>query len=158
MAKYHSMLTFPCRQDDIIIAVMGITGCGKTTFVNLFADQQLVVGHTLDSCKINSVHSKELILSEAQVHSPSRSHRALWKTETLYTLLTRQGSMTQSAQTLRFSEKFQHGSFELIMPNTSCQESYIYITSWTTGSEELAQETSRCFVNCVETRILRVWF
>ncbi|KAH6639505.1 P-loop containing nucleoside triphosphate hydrolase protein [Boeremia exigua] len=36
--------------DDIIIAVMGITGCGKTSFINLFSDHQLRVGHELDSC------------------------------------------------------------------------------------------------------------
>ncbi|KAF1927338.1 uncharacterized protein M421DRAFT_93215 [Didymella exigua CBS 183.55] len=37
---------------DVIIAVMGITGCGKTSFVNLFThpDQKLVVGHGLESC------------------------------------------------------------------------------------------------------------
>ncbi|KAL1600254.1 hypothetical protein SLS59_005878 [Nothophoma quercina] len=31
---------------------MGITGCGKTSFVNHFADQKLRVGHTLDSCML----------------------------------------------------------------------------------------------------------
>ncbi|KAF2624831.1 hypothetical protein BU25DRAFT_373726 [Macroventuria anomochaeta] len=38
--------------EDVIIAVMGITGCGKTSFVNLFTDpdQKLVVGHGLESC------------------------------------------------------------------------------------------------------------
>jgi predicted GTPase len=41
------------RPDDIIIAVMGITGCGKSTFVNLFSDRRLEVGHGLDSCKSN---------------------------------------------------------------------------------------------------------
>ncbi|KAI4644074.1 uncharacterized protein J4E78_009657 [Alternaria triticimaculans] len=39
--------------DDIIIAVMGITGCGKTTFVNLFSDRKLEVGHGLDSCTVS---------------------------------------------------------------------------------------------------------
>ncbi|RYN50589.1 hypothetical protein AA0118_g10820 [Alternaria tenuissima] len=41
------------KPDDIIIAVMGITGCGKTTFVNLFSDRKLEVGHGLDSCTIS---------------------------------------------------------------------------------------------------------
>ncbi|KAH7357642.1 P-loop containing nucleoside triphosphate hydrolase protein [Pyrenochaeta sp. MPI-SDFR-AT-0127] len=35
---------------DIIIAVMGITGCGKTTFVNHFSENRLPIGHGLDSC------------------------------------------------------------------------------------------------------------
>ena len=41
------------RPEDVIIAVMGITGCGKTSFVNLFTDpdEKLVVGHGLESCK-----------------------------------------------------------------------------------------------------------
>ncbi|KAF2110119.1 P-loop containing nucleoside triphosphate hydrolase protein [Lophiotrema nucula] len=38
------------KPDDIVIAVMGITGCGKTTFVNYFSDYPLVIGHSLDSC------------------------------------------------------------------------------------------------------------
>ncbi|KAF7672481.1 hypothetical protein GT037_009512 [Alternaria burnsii] len=41
------------KPDDIIIAVMGITGCGKTTFVNLFSDRKLEVGHGLDSCTVS---------------------------------------------------------------------------------------------------------
>ncbi|KAF2796478.1 hypothetical protein K505DRAFT_406338 [Melanomma pulvis-pyrius CBS 109.77] len=38
------------KPDDIVIAVMGITGCGKTTFVNHFSDYPLMIGHGLDSC------------------------------------------------------------------------------------------------------------
>lgn len=40
------------RPEDVIIAVMGITGCGKTSFVNQFTDDdhKLVVGHGLESC------------------------------------------------------------------------------------------------------------
>ena len=33
------------------MAVMGTTGSGKTTFVNLFSDYKLEVGHGLDSCE-----------------------------------------------------------------------------------------------------------
>ncbi|KAF2642479.1 hypothetical protein P280DRAFT_447896 [Massarina eburnea CBS 473.64] len=36
--------------DDIVIAVMGITGCGKTTFINYFSDYPLMIGHGLESC------------------------------------------------------------------------------------------------------------
>lgn len=38
------------KPGDIIIAVMGITGCGKTTFVNHFSENRLPIGHGLDSC------------------------------------------------------------------------------------------------------------
>jgi ABC-type lipoprotein export system ATPase subunit len=30
---------------------MGVTGSGKTTFINLFSDRKLEVGHGLDSCE-----------------------------------------------------------------------------------------------------------
>jgi signal recognition particle receptor subunit beta len=38
------------RPDDIIIAVMGITGSGKTTFISHFADKDVEIGHGLESC------------------------------------------------------------------------------------------------------------
>jgi hypothetical protein len=47
---------------------MGITGCGKTSFVNLFtdADHKLVVGHGLESCKFqNSIDRYYDLLSIA---------------------------------------------------------------------------------------------
>lgn len=37
--------------NDIVIAVMGITGAGKTTFIQHFCRQDLNVGHGLQSCK-----------------------------------------------------------------------------------------------------------
>ncbi|KAF1960062.1 hypothetical protein CC80DRAFT_465621 [Byssothecium circinans] len=41
------------KPEDVVIAVMGVTGCGKTTFVNYFADYQLQVGNQLMSCTQN---------------------------------------------------------------------------------------------------------
>jgi hypothetical protein len=43
---------FPFRPDDIIIAVMGVTGVGKSSFISLLAKDpsSLVVGHTLEAC------------------------------------------------------------------------------------------------------------
>jgi dephospho-CoA kinase len=40
---------------DILIAVMGMTGVGKSTFINYFADQKAEVGDYLESCKSTSV-------------------------------------------------------------------------------------------------------
>lgn len=37
-------------QDDIVIALMGITGSGKSTFISLLADDFVRVGHELSSC------------------------------------------------------------------------------------------------------------
>ncbi|KAM0254614.1 hypothetical protein ACHAQJ_006581 [Trichoderma viride] len=43
--------------DDIVIAVMGITGAGKSTFISLFAEDAQV-GHGLQSCTSNvSIHA-----------------------------------------------------------------------------------------------------
>ncbi|KAF1830685.1 hypothetical protein BDW02DRAFT_591715 [Decorospora gaudefroyi] len=52
--QYGSRSESGIEPEDIIIAVMGITGCGKTTFVNYFSETPLAVGHGLDSCT-NSV-------------------------------------------------------------------------------------------------------
>jgi len=35
---------------DIVIAVMGMTGVGKSTFINYFSDEPVPVGHTLEAC------------------------------------------------------------------------------------------------------------
>lgn len=41
------------RPDDIFIAVIGVTGTGKTTFISHVAKDpsQLVIGHDLQSCR-----------------------------------------------------------------------------------------------------------
>jgi len=36
--------------EDIVIAVMGVTGSGKSTFISKLADQPVTVGHGLESC------------------------------------------------------------------------------------------------------------
>ncbi|KAH8800296.1 P-loop containing nucleoside triphosphate hydrolase protein [Xylogone sp. PMI_703] len=36
--------------EDLVIAVMGVTGSGKSTFISLLADQVVKVGHSLMSC------------------------------------------------------------------------------------------------------------
>jgi len=38
------------RPGDIVIAVMGITGSGKSTFISHFAEG-VIIGHTLEACK-----------------------------------------------------------------------------------------------------------
>jgi GTP-binding protein EngB required for normal cell division len=36
--------------DDIVIALMGVTGSGKSTFISLLAEQSVRIGHSLNSC------------------------------------------------------------------------------------------------------------
>jgi len=36
--------------NDIVIAVMGMTGVGKSTFISYFSDESVVIGHTLEAC------------------------------------------------------------------------------------------------------------
>jgi ABC-type transport system involved in cytochrome bd biosynthesis fused ATPase/permease subunit len=38
--------------DDIVIAIMGVTGSGKSTFISLLAEQSVQVGHSLTSCMV----------------------------------------------------------------------------------------------------------
>ena len=40
---------------DIIIAVMGVTGAGKSTFISLLSDAEIKIGHGLQSRK-HSIH------------------------------------------------------------------------------------------------------
>ena len=38
--------------DDTIIAVMGVTGAGKSTFISLLIEEEIGIGHDLQSCKL----------------------------------------------------------------------------------------------------------
>jgi hypothetical protein len=38
-------------KNDIIIAVMGVTGAGKSTFISLLSDAEIQIGHGLQSCE-----------------------------------------------------------------------------------------------------------
>lgn len=38
-------------KDDVIIAVMGITGAGKSSWIQLLSDDYVQVGHDLTSCQ-----------------------------------------------------------------------------------------------------------
>jgi hypothetical protein len=54
---------------------MGITGCGKTSFINMFSDRELLVGHDLDSCTLCLniiIHYKLNVI--VQVHKVWRSY------------------------------------------------------------------------------------
>lgn len=52
------------RPNDVVIAVMGVTGSGKTTFINHFADAELEIGHGLEPCTCSSEGSTETRLSK----------------------------------------------------------------------------------------------
>ncbi|KAG9251956.1 P-loop containing nucleoside triphosphate hydrolase protein [Emericellopsis atlantica] len=40
-------------ENDLVIAIMGVTGSGKSTFISLLADQSLEIGHSLNSCTVH---------------------------------------------------------------------------------------------------------
>jgi signal recognition particle receptor subunit beta len=39
------------KKEDIVIALMGVTGSGKSTLVSLLSDGPVRIGHELTSCK-----------------------------------------------------------------------------------------------------------
>ena len=41
------------KKDDVVIALMGITGSGKSTFISLLSEDFVQIGHELTSCKLN---------------------------------------------------------------------------------------------------------
>lgn len=47
--------------DDRLIAVMGVTGVGKSSFVQLFTEEPIGVGHDLESCEWNPANDYPLI-------------------------------------------------------------------------------------------------
>jgi predicted GTPase len=42
------------KKEDIVIALMGVTGSGKSTLVSLLSDGPVRIGHELTSCKMIS--------------------------------------------------------------------------------------------------------
>lgn len=63
------MLSFVCREladqlrrpapSDILIAVVGITGAGKSTLISKVVDEDVGVGHNLTSCQFTSAQGLE---------------------------------------------------------------------------------------------------
>jgi ABC-type multidrug transport system ATPase subunit len=43
-------MNLACSEDDIIVAVMGVTGAGKSTFISLLSDEEIEIGHGMESC------------------------------------------------------------------------------------------------------------
>lgn len=43
--------------DDIFIAVMGLTGTGKSTLISEYTGEEAGVGHMLESCTCDRLHS-----------------------------------------------------------------------------------------------------
>jgi signal recognition particle GTPase len=42
-----------CREDLLVVLLLGLTGSGKSTFISLLAEQNVVVGHNLTSGKFS---------------------------------------------------------------------------------------------------------
>ena len=51
------------RPDDIVIAVMGVTGSGKSTFISHFSDDMPVIGRNLVSCKQGTLKTVLAVLT-----------------------------------------------------------------------------------------------
>lgn len=91
---------------DTVIAVMGITGVGKSTFINYFADKKAIVGNDLESCELNLTPKlciglqKEVVDAFDVTKAPGKSRFILVPSQMVpsYTLLTRQVSTTRTHQ------------------------------------------------------------
>lgn len=44
-------------KNDVLIALMGITGSGKSTFISLLSEDFVQIGHELSSCRFVSIIS-----------------------------------------------------------------------------------------------------
>lgn len=40
------------RPSDVFIAVMGVTGSGKSSFISMCSDTRVEIGHTLEACEL----------------------------------------------------------------------------------------------------------
>lgn len=66
------MTNVHASSDDIIIAVMGVTGAGKTTFIQEFASKKLEIGNTLESCASTMLASLQAWLLTTERYTRSR--------------------------------------------------------------------------------------
>lgn len=65
--------------DDLWIAVTGLTGAGKSSFISLFADQKIEIGHGLDSSELmpSGFSTPDTLILFFQPRSVSTSSDAL---------------------------------------------------------------------------------
>jgi len=75
---YLEMANFEIRQEDVVIAVMGPTGAGKSSFVRAATgDNSVDVGHTLQSGRLKNTIKKQILraISDAKHQRPPSSGR-----------------------------------------------------------------------------------
>ncbi len=58
--------------DDVVIALMGMTGAGKSSFISLCSDQKPSIGHDLNSCTCHGCHPPSTLLTLGQRHTIRR--------------------------------------------------------------------------------------
>lgn len=58
-----------------MIAVMGPTGTGKSTFISKLAGQEMKIGHNLTSCKKHSKHHRKRLRLMMTGQAPRRSRK-----------------------------------------------------------------------------------
>ena len=51
------------RDNDIVIAVMGVTGSGKSSFISSLTNGKAAVGHSLESCELGPPAFRVLVIS-----------------------------------------------------------------------------------------------
>ena len=66
-------------EEPKLIAIMGPTGVGKSTFISKLAAKEMKIGHNLSSCKLNSKHYRPRPRLMTAGQAPKRSRKCLVK-------------------------------------------------------------------------------
>jgi type IV secretory pathway VirB4 component len=66
----HSLLTSDSSKDDVIIAVVGVTGAGKSTFIEKCCGDTInIAGHNLVSCESQTLQETPGLQTNSYSHS-----------------------------------------------------------------------------------------
>lgn len=65
------------RPTDVFIAVMGVTGAGKSTFISTLTDEEVEIGHDMESCEFSVLRpSRALRLTSLKARKRCQSSLA----------------------------------------------------------------------------------
>lgn len=103
---------FPTASKPVYIALMGVTGTGKSTFISHCTDKKPAIGHDLESCKLRTSKRYVLVigLTSSCVQAPQQFQYTLSNTTTQRQCiwLTRRDSTIQPKATQIYWRRSRH--------------------------------------------------